>query len=248
MGRQIRPILMWAVMAVACSPGPQPGRPLAPGVVEFANEMGTVLKADYAPAQAGRPVLVLMHGLGAGRGEWKPWTSSLTARGYGVFAFDARGHGESGGADFKTFQSAAAWRAVAGDFHAAKDFLYRGGVARGRLVFGGSGQLWRAAAFALCGAVIVLSYFWNETRERGDYIADLAIGEITSVQLEQMLGPGFKDFLFDPTSERIALSPNGPGARGKAVVMVSADGTQGFLVFDGLPMTNSQSYTVSVTL
>ena len=108
------------------------------GRVEFNNENGTRLVADYTPASAGRPVLVLMHGLGAGRGEWRGWTSSLSAHGYGVFAFDARGHGESGGPNFKTFQSAAAWRALAGDFLAAKAFLYRGGVTKGSVIFGGA--------------------------------------------------------------------------------------------------------------
>ncbi len=116
-----------------------------------------------------------------------------------------------------------------------------------RFVLGGAG-VWRAAAFVLCGAVIVLAYFWSDARREGERISTLAISEITSVQLERLLGPTAKDFLFDPalqTTVLHAVEPahnSGPGAR--SVMLIGSGGEEALLVTEGL--IENVEYTLSV--
>jgi dienelactone hydrolase len=102
-------------------PTPEPARfplPADPQRVDFKSGDGTPLVGTYYPAQSGpAPVVVLMHGLGGGEEDWGNWglIEWLRNRGllnpgapaglypampeglsYAVFAFDYRGHGESG--------------------------------------------------------------------------------------------------------------------------------------------------------
>ncbi|MGE0741736.1 MAG: alpha/beta fold hydrolase [Hyphomonadaceae bacterium] len=60
----------------------------------FATPDGLKLAVDIDGPESGRPV-VLLHGGGQTRGSWKNGMIALVARGYRVFAVDARGHGES---------------------------------------------------------------------------------------------------------------------------------------------------------
>ena len=60
----------------------------------FSLPSGLSLAADVAGPETGLPV-VLLHGGGQTRGSWKGGLTRLAARGYRVFAVDARGHGES---------------------------------------------------------------------------------------------------------------------------------------------------------
>jgi pimeloyl-ACP methyl ester carboxylesterase len=66
---------------------------------------------------------VLLHGLGAGRGEWRTFQARAAAAGWGTLAVDMRGHGESGGGRYAEFRTPAQWRALEGDAHAAVDWL-----------------------------------------------------------------------------------------------------------------------------
>ncbi|HOW27649.1 MAG TPA: alpha/beta fold hydrolase [Elusimicrobiota bacterium] len=57
---------------------------------------GVQLVGDFtAPQNESAPVLVCLHGLGSHRVEWDPLVSAAHQRGWGVFSYDARGHGES---------------------------------------------------------------------------------------------------------------------------------------------------------
>lgn len=47
------------------------------------------------PAKSSGEVFVLLHGLGSNKEEWNYFESKLTEKGYGFFAYDMRGHGES---------------------------------------------------------------------------------------------------------------------------------------------------------
>lgn len=58
---------------------------------------GAFLGATYQPPVAGRPVLVLAHGIGNSREHWLPVARLFTRVGYGSLAFDWRAHGESDG-------------------------------------------------------------------------------------------------------------------------------------------------------
>jgi alpha-beta hydrolase superfamily lysophospholipase len=162
--RAFRPIFLWVVIGWACAPA-DPGVPakLEPGPVAFENELGHMLRGDYIPSKNDQPVLILMHGLGAGRGEWAVWTGTLAAQGFGSLVFDARGHGESGGPSWRTFHTVESWRDVRGDFHAAKRFLAARGV----------------TSFAFGGASV------------GANLALFAAAEDVSVRWVLLLSPGF---------------------------------------------------------
>lgn len=64
--------------------------------VELVTEDGVVLDAWYTPSRNGANV-VLLHGSGSTRSSVLDQMEVLAANGYGVLAFDARGHGRSQG-------------------------------------------------------------------------------------------------------------------------------------------------------
>jgi pimeloyl-ACP methyl ester carboxylesterase len=64
--------------------------------VEFQAEDGVTLKGWYIPSQNGAAVAVI-HGSGGARIRPLEHIRMLQRNGYGVLAFDVRGHGESGG-------------------------------------------------------------------------------------------------------------------------------------------------------
>lgn len=110
-----------------------------PKPVKFRASDGRRLAADYIPpARKGLPVFVLLHGLGAGRGEWSGFRRALLHRGYGSLALDARGHGGSEGPRYTTFRSSAAWAALERDVEGALSYLKRKGIPSSRVVLGGA--------------------------------------------------------------------------------------------------------------
>lgn len=64
--------------------------------VEFRTGDGVRLSGWYVPSEAGAAV-VLLHGAGSTRSSVLDHAAVLGRAGYGVLAFDARGHGRSGG-------------------------------------------------------------------------------------------------------------------------------------------------------
>lgn len=100
--------------------------------VRFKSLDGVELVADYLAPKKGRPALVLLHGVAAGRGEWSGLAGRLAKKGYGSLAVDFRGHGESGGPGFATFRGAKDWAALEQDVRAAVRFLAGRGVPRAR--------------------------------------------------------------------------------------------------------------------
>lgn len=61
-----------------------------------ARRMGNLVEADAAK-RWGKQTVLLCHGVGAGKEFMLPWARVLASRGYNVFLFDFRAHGESGG-------------------------------------------------------------------------------------------------------------------------------------------------------
>jgi predicted acyl esterase len=57
----------------------------------------TLYEPDTAPPAGGFPGVIVAHGLGGSRGTMVPVAQALLQAGYAVVAYDARGHGESGG-------------------------------------------------------------------------------------------------------------------------------------------------------
>ncbi|MCB4756578.1 MAG: alpha/beta fold hydrolase [Elusimicrobia bacterium] len=66
-----------------------------PAKAEFKTKDGQVLKAYFQAPKGNKLTLVMLHGLTASKEEWLPLAEAAVKVGYGVFAYDARGHGES---------------------------------------------------------------------------------------------------------------------------------------------------------
>lgn len=106
--------------------------------VEFRTSDGILIAADFKAPEKGAPVFLLLHGLGAGRSEWKSFIARLSRRGWGSLALDARGHGESGGPRYTEFRTAERWAAIDRDLDAAVGFLKGKGIPPARVVPGGA--------------------------------------------------------------------------------------------------------------
>ncbi len=120
------------------------------------------------------------------------------------------------------------------------------GETGGHLAFGASGQFWRAAAFVMAGAVVVLAYFSSEANRTSNEIARLALTNDTE-QLAVVLGPMGRGFVVGD-SQKIALRPKKTGDNVVGAVYVNETTKLAFVFFDGLKRTNSDDYTLRVVL
>lgn len=98
----MRAVLLAAVLSVGASAAPAPKAPAKPAgpalpgeVVELKAVDGWALKAQFAPSQPGKLTLILLHGTGQRKEDWKRLAFPLVRAGYGVLAVDLRGHGDS---------------------------------------------------------------------------------------------------------------------------------------------------------
>lgn len=89
--------------------------------ITFATEDGLTLAGWFAPAPSSRRGVVLLHGNGTTRAQMTARAKLLRSWGYAVLAYDARGHGESGGS-----LVSVGWHEQH-DLFAALDFLRRRG-------------------------------------------------------------------------------------------------------------------------
>jgi pimeloyl-ACP methyl ester carboxylesterase len=116
----------------------------APRRVSFKTPDGWTIVGLYQAPQKKGMVAVLVHGVGAGKGEWDALNQELWKRGLGTLAIDLRGHGESakgpeGRKGFADFDSRGEWRKAISDLNAAALFLNKAGVKDSRIGFvGGS--------------------------------------------------------------------------------------------------------------
>lgn len=83
--------------AALAAPAPAPRKPyVLPGeAVELKTADGWTLKAAWSRAQEGKLTLVLLHGTGQRKEDWRRLAAPLARAGYGYLAVDLRGHGES---------------------------------------------------------------------------------------------------------------------------------------------------------
>jgi hypothetical protein len=143
---------------------------------------------------------------------------------------------------------------IDGEGEGAPAPLPRGG--RGwRLLFGGPGQAWRAACFALAGALLVMLVSWAEIGRQNQEIWRAAI-ERRDLDWLVPEFPTLEQYLRHPDSMSVVLQPlkpagpKGPWAR---VFMMETDGvTTGHLVLNDLPETDARTgkeldYVLSVT-
>lgn len=101
-------------------------------------------------------------------------------------------------------------------------------------------QYWRAAAFVLAGALVVMAYFLKVTVDRADAVTDVAIQILTSDQAKQRIGHDFEYFVSNPDCEQIALVPNDPSLAATGIVYVNRVTQEAFLFTVGLPHDSEQ--------
>jgi hypothetical protein len=124
----------------------------------------------------------------------------------------------------------------------------RAGEARreGRFRLRASGQFWRAACFVLAGVAVVFALFWVQAQNYVNALSEIAYVDDTECVLEDLIGPTFKDYLFDPETSFVRLMPDQPGSEIRGVVCINERTGLAFLVTDGLAQAGGNAYTLSV--
>jgi alpha-beta hydrolase superfamily lysophospholipase len=145
------------LLAVAALTGD--GAAAAARSISFHTDDGITLAGLwYEPASRG-PAVILIHMLHRSRKDWEPLASRLSGEGYGVLAFDLRGHGESGG----SIPGDGQYGVLLQDVTAARRFVAsRGDAVPSRVALigaslGGTLALLDAAAHPGAAAVALLS-------------------------------------------------------------------------------------------
>jgi alpha-beta hydrolase superfamily lysophospholipase len=130
--------------AVACAapkPKPPPFLPKPAKAQSVVIESrGRALAASWRPPRRGMPLLILAHGVGAGKGEWEKLAVRLASRGWGTLALDLRGHGGSAASpdEWKGFDRSGEWPRLADDLLAAAKWAESKKVEPARIAFGGA--------------------------------------------------------------------------------------------------------------
>lgn len=134
-------VLLAAGLAGAAAPKPPPFMPKAAKPVTVTVESGgRRLAAVWRAPRRGMPVIVLAHGVGAGKGEWERFALRLAGRGYGTLAVDLRGHGGSAAREneWKEFDAKGEWPRLKDDLLAAAAWIEAKGIEPERLAFAGA--------------------------------------------------------------------------------------------------------------
>lgn len=88
-------VLFAAALAASGAPA-SAAAPVLPGqALELKAVDGWVLHAVWRKAEDGKPTVVLLHGTGQRKEDWRGFARVLAKAGYGYAAVDMRGHGES---------------------------------------------------------------------------------------------------------------------------------------------------------
>jgi pimeloyl-ACP methyl ester carboxylesterase len=90
-------VAIWLIRQPAPSEENGGGGTLDPDAVavQFNSDDGWVIKGTYYRENESMPVVILVPGVGEGRGSYGPLVEELRAKGYNVLAYDPRGCGES---------------------------------------------------------------------------------------------------------------------------------------------------------
>ena len=99
-----------------------------------------------------------------------------------------------------------------------------------------SGQFWRAAAFVLAGALLVVMYFNIQQRAEHNKVLDYAIGQITYEQVASLMGDDLLDFVRNKDCTALQLRPAaGQSPSMHAVLFINEKTGEGFLYGFDLP-------------
>jgi len=116
----------------------------------------------------------------------------------------------------------------------------------GRFRLRASGQFWRAACFVAAGVAVVFALFWFQAQTYVNALSEIAYIDDTERVLEDLIGPTFKDYLFDPETDIVRLMPGQPGSKIRGLVCINERTGEAFLVTDGLAQAGEDAYTLSV--
>ncbi|MHC4774081.1 MAG: hypothetical protein ACYTBR_02310 [Planctomycetota bacterium] len=124
----------------------------------------------------------------------------------------------------------------------------RGGEPRGESGFRlrASGQFWRAACFVLAGVAVVFALFWVQAQNYVNALSEIAYIDNTERVLEDLIGPTFKTYLFDPETEFVRLMPEQTGSEIRGLICINEQTGRAFLVTDGLAQAGGDAYTLSI--
>lgn len=129
-----------ALAAAPKSPAPDIMPKAAPARLVSVPAAGRALAASWRPPRRGMPVLVLAHGVGAGKGEWDKLALRLASRGWGSLAVDLRGHGGSAArpGEWEELDRSGRWPGLVEDLLAAAKWVEARKVDPALLAFGGA--------------------------------------------------------------------------------------------------------------
>lgn len=122
----------------------QAGTMPAVGKVHFKTKDGWTLAALYQAPQKGKPVAVLVHGVGSVKEEWDKLATELGKLGFGTLALDLRSHGESlkgpngQKTDWQSLGAAGGWARLEEDIEAAIKYLGRKKIPPSRIGLAGA--------------------------------------------------------------------------------------------------------------
>lgn len=87
--------LLLAAWALHAEAAPAAKKVLPGLLIEIKTADGWTLKGKHLPARDANKTFLLLHGTGQRKEDWYPLARGLAGWGYGYFALDFRGHGES---------------------------------------------------------------------------------------------------------------------------------------------------------
>lgn len=92
----------------------------------------------WLPPTPARGVLLVVHGIAEHGGRYAPLAEFLSARGYAVYAYDQRGHGETASGPAELGVVTGGWTRLLSDLHILGEHLSRQHPGLPRLLFGHS--------------------------------------------------------------------------------------------------------------
>ncbi|MBL0350007.1 MAG: alpha/beta fold hydrolase [Elusimicrobia bacterium] len=200
-----------------------------------------LLQGDFtAPRTANAPVLVCLHGLGSTRAEWQPLIDAARKKGWGAYAYDARGHGRSQSTlagdtiayDSRRDRTPAFWNAMPGDLARVLEALekQKNVTPRQRVLVGaslGANVCLLAAGSSPSAGAIALS--------PGIEYAGLNVeGVMAGLPVPALLVSARTDLYAHASAERLLSLAGRPGFVGwTALDRGTARGDHGTQLFDG---------------
>jgi hypothetical protein len=109
---------------------------------------------------------------------------------------------------------------------------------------GSPSYFWRAAALALLACMVVVLYFLADASQKYNQVAVLALSNNTEAQLEELIGPTAKNFIFNRASTRVVLQPANPNVTAQAALYVDESTGAALLIIDGLTASQAPIYSL----